>query len=160
MPHEGTRELPDVILQVLELIQAAGSLENARRLQWLAYVSQELGGVDHQFHFVFCGAEAFSREVDLSLGLLEAAGLVRDTGTAGSLVLTDQGREKAREGSLDLEAIRGMSTQDLARVGRLLYLRAAGVPEKDLPKLAGTCFLMDQNAADGALQLLRQLGDQ
>ncbi len=160
MSPERIQELPDVIMQTLGLIQAAGSLENARRLQWLAYVSQKLDRTKHQFHFVFCGAEAFSREVDVSLGLLEAAGLVRDTGTAGSLVLTEQGRKEAREGFVDLEAIRHVPTQDLARVGRLLYLRASGVPQGDLARLARTCFLMDQNAADDALQLLTQLGDQ
>jgi len=160
MPPERIQELPDVIVQTLELIEAAGSLENARRLQWLTYVSQELGLTMRQFDFVFCGAEAFSREVDLSLGILEAAGLVRDTGTAGSLVLTDEGREIAAEGSLDLEAIRDVSTQDLARVGRLLYLKASDVPEEDLPGLAATCFLIDEEAATSALQFLKELGYQ
>ncbi len=157
MPAERTRELPDVIMQTLGLIRDAGSLENARRLQWLTYVSQELGLTKRHFDFVFCGAEAFSREVDLSLGILEAAGLVRDTGTAGSLVLTERGHADAPEESLDLEAIRGMSTQELARVGRLLYLRASGVPQGDLTGLAATRFLMHEEAATRALQLLKQL---
>ena len=158
MPPERIQELPDVIMQTLGLIQAAGKLENARSLQWLTYVSQELGLIKRQFDFVFCGAEAFSREVDLSLGILEAAGLVRDTGTAGSLVLTERGRDEAPEGALDLDAIKDVATPELARVGRLLYLRASDVPQDDLSRLAATRFLMDQEAATDALQLLRQLG--
>jgi hypothetical protein len=110
----------------------ATRVPNERHLHWLWFAAQEFGRVPREYEFEVSGGEAFSRELDLTLAVMEASGLVVDTGTGASLLLTAQGSALVEGGSLELGGLAALSTSELVAVGRVIQLTHAGVSESDM----------------------------
>jgi hypothetical protein len=141
----------------LGLLLGGAHVPNERHLQWLCFAAQELDVMPRHYEFSLVGGEVFSPELDMTLAAMEASGLVVDTGTGASLVLTDKGQAVLPPERPDLGRLAQLQTAQLAQAGRLLQLRLSGVPETELARVYQRRFAVRAQTAKEALRSAKEL---
>ncbi len=157
MERHTESQVHPAILSALGVVKTLGKAESARHIHWVCYVGQELGRMDREFDFAMSGSEVFSRELDASIAICEAAGLLRDTGAPQSLVVTSAADDLQLSACESLESVARLDVDMLVAIGRLIWLQRAGVGNDQLRALASSRFFMPDDVIDAALDRQGQL---
>lgn len=150
------RQLGDELQQALDIVCSLGRVESTRRLHWVCFAAQELGRIPPFYHFAFSGGEPFSRELDLGLVMLKAGRLLEDVPEA-SLRATAAGRAASRGTRWHLSDLAELGLEDLAALGRVLYLQVTLGNTRDISETARRRFLMSEESFEAAHTILEEL---
>ncbi len=155
------RTLQDREEKLLALLARLGSVSDELRAHCLVYVAQEVGLLESVYDFRFDLTVPFSPELELDLMRLEAFGMLRNTNTAASLVVTERARSYPHSKNVEaspaqLELLR---QSDLPTVSRILYVKASYRTRDtaELQRLAQANFLVTSEGIRRGIDVLEKL---